>query len=289
MYDSGEGLFVFFAEFIKHPIQTSRQLFDTGAELAKLIKEDKWGIIAEALAPEVCQVVTEWDTLPYEKRGQLIAYAVGKHGTDLLAPGAIAKLAAKSTKSAQELAAVCKNLQRAQETLVLETVAEIGNGAKIAEVMEAGQRTSFLAEELGFTARETGQLKQAGILEPTIAKRYDHLSLSMQESIAFHKKARDALKPYAKKPMPEIKVRELIHETGMQTFPRPKGVPEDFLVMVADKGAGMEYVHPTNTHIRVRVMPGKPHSPNPCQQKPYVIQKTDGGALDNGSSGPMRP
>jgi len=27
-------------------------------------------------------------------------------------------------------------------------------------------------------------------------------------------------------------------------------------------------------------MPGKPHSPNPCQQKPYVIQKTDRGALD---------
>jgi hypothetical protein len=47
-----------------------------------------------------------------------------------------------------------------------------------------------------------------------------------------------------------------------------------------DKGAGMEYVHPTNPHIRVRVMPGKPHSSNPCQQKPYVIQKTDRGALD---------
>lgn len=27
-------------------------------------------------------------------------------------------------------------------------------------------------------------------------------------------------------------------------------------------------------------MPGKPHSPNPCQQKPYVIQKIDGAALD---------
>lgn len=80
--------------------------------------------------------------------------------------------------------------------------------------------------------------------------------------------------------MPESKVRELIHETGIPTFPRPKEIPGDFLVMVSDKGAGMEYVHPTNTHIRVRVMPGKPHSPNPCQQKPYVIQKTDSGALD---------
>jgi hypothetical protein len=80
--------------------------------------------------------------------------------------------------------------------------------------------------------------------------------------------------------MPETKVRELIHANGITTFPRPKGIPENFLVMIADKGPGMEYVHPTNTHIRVRVMPGKPHSPNPSQQKPYVIQKIDGGALD---------
>jgi hypothetical protein len=164
--------------------------------------------------------------------------------------------------------------------LLLETAAEIGNGVKIAEVLEAGQKTAFLAEELGFTAREAGQLKQACILDSTIAKRYDHLSLSMQESIAFHKNARDTLKSYVKKPMPEIKVRELIHETGMPTFPRPKGIPEDFLVMVADKSAGMEYVHPTNTHIRVRVMPGKPHSPNPSQQKPYVVQQKSGQAFD---------
>jgi len=130
------------------------------------------------------------------------------------------------------------------------------------------------------TAGEAGQLKQAGVLETTLTKRYDHLSLLMQESVALYKKAQDALKPYAKKPMPEFKVRELIHETGIPTFERPKGIPENFLVMVADKGAGMEYVHPTNSHIRVRVMPGKPHSPNPSQQQPYVIQQKSGKAFD---------
>ena len=67
---------------------------------------------------------------------------------------------------------------------------------------------------------------------------------------------------------------------GIPTFPRPKGIPENFLVMVSDKGAGMEYVHPTNTHIRIRVMPGKSHSPNPSQQKPYVIQQKSGLAFD---------
>jgi tetratricopeptide (TPR) repeat protein len=163
IYDSGKGMLVFFAEFIKHPIQTARQLLDTGTELAKLIREDKWGIIAEALAPEVCQVVTEWDTLPFEKRGELIAYAVGKHGTDFLAPGAIAKLAAKSTKSAQELAAICKNIQRAQETLLLETAAEIGNGVKIAEVVQS--KTIIIVEKLGFNAREIAQLENIGKIE----------------------------------------------------------------------------------------------------------------------------
>ena len=42
----------------------------------------------------------------------------------------------------------------------------------------------------------------------------------------------------------------------------------------------MEYMHPTNTHLRIRVVPGKPHSPFPYQQQPYVIQMKDGKALD---------
>jgi hypothetical protein len=280
VYESGEGMFLFMADFVTHPIQTSRQIVDSVSTLVDLVRKDEWGIVAEALSPEVHQLVTMWDTLSSEKRGELAGYAVGKHGADILLPGAIAKVASKSVKSAQELAAVCKNLQIAQETLVLETAAGIGHSAKIAEVIEAGQKTAFLAEELGCTAREMGQLKQTGKLEATIAKKYDHLSLSMQESIALHKRAQDTLKVYAKKPLPEFKVRELIHETGFPTFPRPKGIPENFLVMISDRGAGMEYVHPTNSHIRIRVMPGKPHSPNPSQQKPYVIQQKSGQAFD---------
>ena len=76
------------------------------------------------------------------------------------------------------------------------------------------------------------------------------------------------------------RARELIHQTGIQTFQRPAGIPENFIIKITGKGAGMEYVHPTNSHIRVRVMPGKPHSPNPSQQKPYVIYKQHGKILD---------
>jgi hypothetical protein len=80
--------------------------------------------------------------------------------------------------------------------------------------------------------------------------------------------------------MSEMQVRELIHHTGIRTFQRPAGIPENFIVRVTDRGAGMEYMHPTNTHISIRVMPGKPHSPFPYQQKPYIIHKKDGKAFD---------
>lgn len=83
-----------------------------------------------------------------------------------------------------------------------------------------------------------------------------------------------------KQPMPEIKIRELIHETGIPTFSKPKGIPENYIVRITDKGAGMEYVHPTNAHLSVRVMPGKPHSSHPHQQQPYVVQMKDGKAFD---------
>ena len=42
---------------------------------------------------------------------------------------------------------------------------------------------------------------------------------------------------------------------------------------------GMKYVHPDHTHESIRVTPGKPHSPNPYQQKPYVVHMRDGKAL----------
>jgi tetratricopeptide (TPR) repeat protein len=280
IYESGKGFFLFMADFVKHPIQTSEQIVDSVSTLVDLVRKDEWGVVAEVLSPEVHRLVTQWDTLSPEQRGELAGYAVGKHGADIFVPGALARVAAKSARSAQELAAVYKNLQIAQETLVLETAAEIGSGAKIAEVVEAGQKTAYLANELGVSVREVGQLKQAGKLKTTLANKYEHLSPAMQESMVLHKKAKASLEPYIKKSLPEFKVRELIHETGFPTFPRPNGIPENFLVMVSDKGAGMEYVHPTNTHIRIRVMPCKLHSPNLNQQKPYVVQTERGKALD---------
>ena len=76
------------------------------------------------------------------------------------------------------------------------------------------------------------------------------------------------------------KVREEIDAQGVPTFPRPKGIPENDVGMISKNGVGMKYVHPTNSKIEIRVMPGKPHSIYPCQQKPYVIQKLGEEAVD---------
>jgi hypothetical protein len=80
--------------------------------------------------------------------------------------------------------------------------------------------------------------------------------------------------------MPEAQCRELIHKTGIPTFSRSSSIPKNFRVKVSDKGAGMIYFHPEHTHTSIRVMPGKPHSPWPHQQKPYVVQTKNGKILD---------
>ncbi len=275
-YESGRGLYLLLSGFAQHPIQTAGLIWESLTLLSKLAVTNEWKLLAEAIAPEVHQLLVEWDSLSSEKRGELAGYAFGKYGTDLLMPVALAK----GLKCGTQVSSAYKNLRAADQALLLESLSSLKSAAEIEKVVVTARETAFLGEELGFTARKMGQLKEAGALEETIANSHELLSPLMQESVALHKKARDTLKPYVKKPMSENKVRELIHEVGMPTFPRPKGIPEDFLVMVTDRGVGMEYIHPTNNHIRVRVMPGKLHSPNLCQKKPYVIQKVEGEALD---------
>ena len=61
--------------------------------------------------------------------------------------------------------------------------------------------------------------------------------------------------------------------------PRPAAIPGGFEVRLSSK-PGIKYIQPGNTHESIRVMPGIPDSPNPFQQKPYVIHMRDGNALD---------
>ena len=117
---------------------------------------------------------------------------------------------------------------------------------------------------------------QARIIQETANKwRKMHI-----ESIGKFKKAEKILARYTGQYLTEIQARKILHRAGVKTFARPKGIPNDYLLKLSNDGGGMIYKHPNNTHLSVRVMPGKPHSPFPHQQKPYVLQMKDGKALD---------
>ncbi len=282
IYDSGSGLFLFMSDLVKHPVDTGKQMWESLTLLSQLARSEEWSALSEALAPEVHQLVKEWNTLSSDKRGELAGYAFGKYGADILIPGAVAKAVSTGVKGAQELSMVYRGLKTAEQTLLLESVAELGSGARVGEVFQAHQKTVALGKELGFSTREMVQLKQAGQLEGTVAHAFENIvkNPAMHESFEFFKKAETFLEPYSKQFMPETQVRALIHQTGIQTFPRPSGIPETFRVKITKNGAGILYVHPEHTHTSVRVMPGKLHSQNLSQQKPYVIYKKDGNTLD---------
>src|SRR5206468_1163455 len=111
----------------------------------------EWKMLAKALAPEVHQLVVEWDTLSSEKRGELAGYAFGKYGADILIPGALAKAVSKGLKCGTEVSAIYKNLRAADQALLLESLAGLKSAAKIEEVVVAAKETAFLGEELGIT------------------------------------------------------------------------------------------------------------------------------------------
>ncbi|MBI2742623.1 MAG: tetratricopeptide repeat protein [Chlamydiales bacterium] len=282
VYESGENLLLFISDMVKHPIQTGSQMWEALTVLSDLARTEQWSVLSEALAPEVHQLIKDWDTIPSDERGELAGYAFGKHGADIVIPGAVAKAVAKGVKGAQELNAVYKGLRTAEQTLVLESVSELGSGAKVGEALQASQKTISLAEELGFAPHEVAGLKQAGRLEETVADTFTNISKNpaARESAKRFKDAELFLESNGRKFTSENEIRALIHKTGISTFPKPVGIPENYVATVSNKGAGMKYVHPKNAHTYVRVMPGKPHSPFPYQQNPYVNQRVNGKSLD---------
>lgn len=283
IYDSGEGILLFVTDLACHPIQTGGKVYDSLATLSSFAKSGEWDLIAETLSPELHQLVSEWDTLSAREKGELSGYAFGKHGADILLPGATVKAVAKGSMAAKELAAVCKNLQAAEKLLVLEAVAEGGTvGMNVGEVVSSARRALEIGEDFGLGAKEIAALKQSGELEQIIGKGRDFFAGNpeLQASYDLFRTAKTTLKPYAKQAMPESEIRNLIHQHGIPTFQRPSGIPDNYLVRITEKGAGMEYFDPIQPKTSIRVMPGTPHSPNPCQQVPYIIQTKRGKTFD---------
>lgn len=183
VYESGKGIMTFLSDFVTHPVHTSAQVVQSLSMLAELVREEEWEMIGKAMAPEICELVKEWDTLSSDKKGELAGYAIGKHGTDILAPGTIAKVASKSAKTAKKLATVCKNIKLAEETLVLETASGVGNVAKVGEIVTSGKSIFSIGKSLGFTESEISYFKKAGMLEKNINLSLEKLSSQFQSEV----------------------------------------------------------------------------------------------------------
>ncbi|MBS0224341.1 MAG: hypothetical protein JSR91_26775 [Proteobacteria bacterium] len=63
-------------------------------------------------------------------------------------------------------------------------------------------------------------------------------------------------------------------------LPKPKGIPDEWIAKPSKKQGGMRYFNPKNAHDQVRVMPGNPKSPNPFQQRPYIVDRNNGRVMD---------
>ena len=219
IYDSGEGMFLFLSDLVSHPVHTAGKMWEALTLLSNLVRTEQWSALREVLTPEVHQLIEEWDALSSDTRGELAGYAFGKHGSDIIIPGALAKAVSKGLQGAQEISAVYKSLQTAEKTLLLESAAGIGDSAKIGEIVEA-THTIIQAEELGFPVSEIAQLKKAGSLEETVAKSFQSIADNpvLLESAQRFKYAKEFLKPYIGKYMSETQARELIHQTGIPTL-----------------------------------------------------------------------
>ena len=273
--DSARGIGILVVDLVKEPKNTLSQVFDGFEQLSEMAKSNEWKEIGEVLFPEVAHLVKDWAMLEAKDRLELIAYSFGKYGADILIPGASAKIASKSVNNLKNLFRVRNTLRLAERTLVLESMTTLDSAPKIAKAVELNQNILNASSEAGLSARELFKLKEAGKLNGNYVQVYEAIfpSIIERESFELFQKAEAFLKPYRNTIMPESQIRELIQQAGIQTFPRPAGIPENFVVRITKKGGGIEYFDPLNPGASVRVMPGKPHSPNPSQKAPYVVHE----------------
>lgn len=182
IYDSGEGVLLFVTDLARHPVQTSKQVYDSLSTLSHLVKSGEWNLIGETLSPELHQLISEWDGLSAQEKGELSGYAFGKHGADILIPGATAKAVTKGSAIAKELGTVCKNLQSAEKVLILEAVAE-GGAAGINVVNVIQNNKISMAEKLGFRSYELVQIEGVSNSERILSVITGDTTLSSHEII----------------------------------------------------------------------------------------------------------
>jgi len=138
IYDSGEGIYLLAKEIVIHPIHTTEQMYHALNTLSTLARSGEWGALGEALAPEVCELVHDWDTLSSEEKGEQSGYILGKYGADILIPGAVAKGTSRVVKGAKELNITTKVLRAADNPAIMESITTLEKGVQVGETIEVG-------------------------------------------------------------------------------------------------------------------------------------------------------
>ena len=150
--ESGRQLTAFASDLITHPIDTSCNVCSAFATLAELACTQQWAALSESIAPEVCQLANEWNSLTAREQGERAGYIFGKYGGDILIPGATAKVLSKGIEGAKDVMLAAKNLQTAEQTFALEALAQSASRAGVLEdfpvQFKNGERIEGGVEEL---------------------------------------------------------------------------------------------------------------------------------------------
>lgn len=155
--ESGNNILLLCSDIILRPIQTGEQIWGSLKLLNELARSNEWDIFAEVLAPEVHHLVTQWDTIPCDERGELAGHAFGKYGADIIIPGALAKAVARGMRGAREISAISSSLKTAKKTFLMESVAGMESGEKIAQIVQIERKISeWLGEGARFIKNEAG-------------------------------------------------------------------------------------------------------------------------------------
>jgi len=141
---STKQMLLFAANAITHPLDTSVGIYEGFSNLSKLAVSQEWKLLSQSLAPEVCDLVDQWNNLSMKERGEKSGYIVGKYGADILMPTASAKAISQGVKGAKELAVIVKNLEKTERLMPLEALAG-GSSEVFAETVYSWK----IAEEAG--------------------------------------------------------------------------------------------------------------------------------------------
>lgn len=173
--ESGRQLAVFASDLIAHPIDTGSGVCQAFASMAQMAYTQQWAELSQCVAPEVCQLVNEWDLLTPREQGERAGYIFGKYGGDILIPGATAKVISKGINGAKDIVLAAKNLQTAEQTFALEALAQsASNSGVLLDVstvykeLKTAERAHFL--ESGSGLENSAKFSEVVQLEKRISE-----------------------------------------------------------------------------------------------------------------------